>query len=524
MGDGVSFLIPARNEKYLQNTIDNILQNIRADSEIIVVLDGYVPDPPINCNDKRVKFISHEVSIGQRAAINEAARESQKDFIMKLDAHSAIDEGMDAKLIADCEYMDTMVPTMYNLDVDTFKPKFHKRTNAMYISWNEKNELRALYYTGKEFRKWHDKPELIHESMACMGPGWFMHKKRFFETGMCDLNHEGGWGAQSIEVSLKAWLSGGRLMTNKKTWFSHYFRGGIGFPYPISGKVIDRVRKYSMDLWLNNKWPLQTRKFSWVVEHFNPPGWDEDDIKALKEQEKTGGDYMTIRKNLKAERENKKQQEQKVMERGDKPVNDLVATRDQLQKYFYHHIHLKGRDPKWRGHKVIKMPNDFLLYSQVIWDKKPDFLIETGSAYFGSALFYADLLNINGNGKVITIDPSPRGPVPEHPRLIYLKGKSKDPEIIKQVKEIVGTGSVMCVLDSDHSRANCKWELKIYGEITTVGQFMVIEDCYSRNSLPWDPAEARDWFLKWNKNYVLEDIDSQFIFAFSRGGWLKRVK
>jgi glycosyltransferase involved in cell wall biosynthesis len=274
--DRLSFLIPARNEIYLERTIKNILENCRGDIEVLAVLDGYIPDPPINIDDQRVKFIHFPESLGQRHAINEAARQSTGNYVVKLDAHCAIDEGFDIKMIADCEYNWTVIPRMYNLDFNTWLPKLHKRTDYMYIGWNEKKELRSLYYTGREFRKWHDRPQLIDETMGCMGPCFFMHKDRFWELDGCDEGHVGGWGSQGIEVAMKSYLSGGALMVNKKTWFSHWFRGGggPGFPYHMNGNDIKRVRRYSEDLWLNNKWPKQVRTVQWLVEKFKPPTWD----------------------------------------------------------------------------------------------------------------------------------------------------------------------------------------------------------------------------------------------------------
>jgi glycosyltransferase involved in cell wall biosynthesis len=100
----VSFIIPARNEIYLEKTIRNILANIRGDSEVIAVLDGYLPDPQIVLNDDRVLFIHNQESIGQRAAINQAAKVAKGKYLCKIDAHSAIDEGFDVKMAADCEY------------------------------------------------------------------------------------------------------------------------------------------------------------------------------------------------------------------------------------------------------------------------------------------------------------------------------------------------------------------------------------------------------------------------------------
>jgi hypothetical protein len=161
---------------------------------------------------------------------------------------------------------------MYNLDVATWTPKLHKLTDYMYIGCDEGRLLRAEYYGNRQPKS----DKMIDDTMCCMGPGWFMHKKRFFEQGGCDENHEGGWGQQGVEVSCKAWLSGGALKVNKNTWFAHWFRGHLGFPYPISGKTIEQVRNYSRDLWLNNKWDKQKRDFQWLLDKFNPPGWIKD--------------------------------------------------------------------------------------------------------------------------------------------------------------------------------------------------------------------------------------------------------
>ena len=94
-----------------------------------------------------------------------------------------------------------------------------------------------------------------------MGPGWFISRDDFWKQGGCDENH-GSWGQQGCEVSLKAWLSGGALMTDENTWFAHWFRGGggPGFPYPISGREVEGARHYSRDLWLNDKWPQADEK------------------------------------------------------------------------------------------------------------------------------------------------------------------------------------------------------------------------------------------------------------------------
>jgi SAM-dependent methyltransferase len=108
-----------------------------------------------------------------------------------------------------------------------------------------------------------------------------MHKDRFWELGGCDEEH-GHWGQQGIEVACKAWLSGGRLVVNKNTWFAHWFRGGgvpeghkAGFPYHLSQKQVNKARKRSRELWIDGKWDKAVRPFQWMVDKFNPPGWHD---------------------------------------------------------------------------------------------------------------------------------------------------------------------------------------------------------------------------------------------------------
>jgi hypothetical protein len=78
------------------------------------VLDGAWADPPVE-DDPRVLVLHHSEAVGQRAATNEAARLSNAEYVMKVDAHCAFAQGFDAKLIAQCEHDWTVIPEMRNL-------------------------------------------------------------------------------------------------------------------------------------------------------------------------------------------------------------------------------------------------------------------------------------------------------------------------------------------------------------------------------------------------------------------------
>ena len=87
----------------------------------------------------------------------------------------------------------------------------------------------------------------------------------------------GSWGQMGTEIACKAWLSGGRLVCNKRTWFAHLFRtqgGDFGFPYPNPGSAQEVARKHSRDLWRNNRWPGQVYPLGWLLRRFWPiPEW-----------------------------------------------------------------------------------------------------------------------------------------------------------------------------------------------------------------------------------------------------------
>jgi len=465
----VSVIIPARNEIYLQKTIENILANTEGDIEVIAILDGYWSNPPIK-DDPRVLLIHHTNAIGQRQSINEGARIARGKYVLKCDAHCAFDKGFDVKLAADCEYDWTIIPRMYNLDHNTWLPKMHKRTDYMYISNAPGKELRALYYNKRHSHS----DSLIDDVMTGQGACFFMQKDRFWELEGMDENH-GSWGQMGVEVALKAWLSGGSLKVNKKTWFSHWFRGeSSGFPYPISGKDVAKARSYSNDLWKNNKWHKQVRTLEWLLNKFNPPDWES------------------------------------------KPIDN------DIERKYYEYMIGGGRMPKWRGVDVIKYPNDLILYEEALYNNKPDFIVETGTYRGGSSYFLADICELIGHGHVITIDMHNHHP-PKHKRITHIIGRSTDSNTLKQVKELVGDGTCMVILDSNHHRSHVKRELHFYSDIATRGQYIVAEDTnYKADGNINGVEEAVTWFVKRNKNYKIENPEKKYIFSLCPNGWIKK--
>jgi len=291
----LSILIPARNEIFLQRTIEDILSNIEGNTEIIAVCDDYWPEPAIK-DHPRVTLIHHTESIGQRSATNEAARVSQAKYLMKVDAHCSFDKGFDVKMMKEMQDNWTMIPVMRNLHAfDWICPEGHRRyqgpqgvcktcgkETTMDIKWIGKtNPQSTAYYFDKDlhfqYHQEHKKKQVgdIVETMSAQGSCFMLTREKYFELNICDETW-GSWGNQGTEVALKTWLSGGRLVVNKTTWYSHMFRtqDDFGFPYPLSGREVEHARKCSRDIFLNDKWPQAKYPLVWLIKKFNPPTWE----------------------------------------------------------------------------------------------------------------------------------------------------------------------------------------------------------------------------------------------------------
>jgi glycosyltransferase involved in cell wall biosynthesis len=288
-------LIPSRNEIFLARTIQDILEHAEGDTEIIAVLDGAWAEPPIPQHPK-VTLIHHPISIGQRAATNEAARIAKGKYLMKVDAHCAFDQGFDVKMLADMQPEWTMLPIMRNLHAfDWVCKNGHRRYQGQSgvctecgepterdVVWRAKPSPQSTAYRFDntlhfQYHGEYKKKQIgdLVETMSIQGSCFMVTRDKYFELELCDEKH-GSWGQQGVEVACKTWLSGGRVIVTKKTWYAHMFRtqgGDFGFPYPNPG--ISKAREYSRDLFLNDKWDKAIHPLSWLIDKFAPvPDWD----------------------------------------------------------------------------------------------------------------------------------------------------------------------------------------------------------------------------------------------------------
>lgn len=200
----------------------------------------------------------------------------------------------------------------------------------------------------------------------------------------------------------------------------------------------------------------------------------------------------------------------------------------------------------WMGRPIIQYPQDIVAMQELIWDIKPDLIVETGIAHGGSLIFYASIMELIGKGKVVGVDIDIRQhnrlEIEKHPmfkRIRMIQGSSTDPSTIEAVeREAEGADTVMVCLDSNHSNDHVLKELELYSRLVSVGSYMIVfdtiveylpEDCLSTVKRPWgignNPLTAVEKFLETNKNFIIdESIDNKILISVAPRGYLKREK
>jgi cephalosporin hydroxylase len=198
----------------------------------------------------------------------------------------------------------------------------------------------------------------------------------------------------------------------------------------------------------------------------------------------------------------------------------------------------------WMGRPIIQYPQDMIAMQEIIWEIKPDLIIETGIAHGGSIIFYASILELIGKGEVLGIDidirEHNRVEIEHHPmskRINMLQGSAISEQIIEQIKPYtIGKKAIMVCLDSNHTHAHVLKELELYAPFVTVGSYLVAFDTIVED-LPADLYKDRLWgvgdnpktavfeFLKGNENFIIDkNIDNKLLISVTPEGYLKRIR
>ena len=276
----ISILIPSRNERFLYQTVQDALSKAAGEVEVLALLDGYWPDPPLP-EHPRLRVYHTGNPRGMRAMINAGAAIAKGDYLLKSDGHCMFAEGFDEVLKADIADNWIVIPRRHRLDAENWTLQ---ETNKPPIDYH----YLSCPLTNPDGYSMHGSiwPERtrerigfdIDETMSFQGSLWFMTRKHWDWLGGMSEEGYGTFSQEPQEIGNKTWLGGGQIMVNKNTWYAHLHKGKLyGRGYYIARQEVVDGHYYSACYWMENRWQERIHDLEWLVDRFAPcPTWPEN--------------------------------------------------------------------------------------------------------------------------------------------------------------------------------------------------------------------------------------------------------
>lgn len=189
----------------------------------------------------------------------------------------------------------------------------------------------------------------------------------------------------------------------------------------------------------------------------------------------------------------------------------------------------------WKGIHCLKCPMDLWVYQEILYEIKPDFIIETGTAFGGTTLYLADLMDtMNIPGHVFTIDNWSNDKInpiklPVHGRIMYCNGNSINQDTLYFVNQYAKKAKkVMVILDSNHKKEHVYQEMELYSKYVTKDSYLIVEDTNINNHPVFPefgegPYEAVEQFIKSNNSFIIDRIKEKYILSYNHKGYLKKI-
>lgn len=215
---------------------------------------------------------------------------------------------------------------------------------------------------------------------------------------------------------------------------------------------------------------------------------------------------------------------------------------------------------KWLGRPIIQYPQDMAAMQEIVWNVRPDVIVETGIAHGGSLILSAsllallDLCDATESGEMlnprmpvrrvvgvdIDIRAHNRSAIEAHPlanRITMIEGSSIDENIVEQVRSAVGGAKrVMVCLDSNHTHDHVLAELKAYARMVTPGSYCIVFDTVIEDlpeemfpDRPWGPGNnpktAVHAWLGQNRDFEIDKVmDHKLLLSVAPDGFLRRIR
>jgi cephalosporin hydroxylase len=204
----------------------------------------------------------------------------------------------------------------------------------------------------------------------------------------------------------------------------------------------------------------------------------------------------------------------------------------------------------WLGVPVWQLPGDLIRLQNVVFESKPRWIVETGTKFGGSALFFSSMLHLLGldGGGVLTVDIELRAEAKQlfqdHPLgglvRAAIEGDAASEAAAARFQEEIARnpGPVMVFLDDNHNADHVYRELQLYSPLVGIDSYLIVADTVFADlagtpvGAPTDkypdvatsnPRVAVDRFLEGNSAFKRDFRFSQNGIGNFSDGFLRRT-
>jgi glycosyltransferase involved in cell wall biosynthesis len=279
----VSVILAARNERHLPRMVAHLLTRLTGDFEILVGFDGppYVALP----DDEGLQFV-HAFNFehrGLKPTINDLAARATGKYLLKLDSHCAVSDGLDETLQQHIEPNWMVVPRFYTLDEASWAPRDARFCDYWYLDCPLTDPKGYRFKAGGY---WFERTEQrravgpMDETLTHHGSCWFVERDFFLNTlGGMQVDGYGLSYMEPADLGLRTWLGPweGKVMVNKAGWYGHLHQQASARGYGISMREIRRSYRWTAEYHMRDRWPQQAKPLRWLIDRFAPvPTWPAD--------------------------------------------------------------------------------------------------------------------------------------------------------------------------------------------------------------------------------------------------------
>lgn len=205
----------------------------------------------------------------------------------------------------------------------------------------------------------------------------------------------------------------------------------------------------------------------------------------------------------------------------------------------YHQRQILGKQCYWLGQRALKNPMDAWIYQEILYDVKPDIVLEIGNKNGGSSLFLASICELMGHGKVIALDIDHSKFTASHPRIELITGDCSSEAVLDTIREKCQDQRVLVIHDADHTKEAVLRDMRNYSPLVCPGSYFIVED--SIEGVPGfggtiddpigpftlprthTPLQAIEQFLKENRSFEVDASRERYILTANVRGFLKRT-